>query len=99
MVERIKNLLFGSKQLKKREVIYILKVIETLSKEHVDKVCFSFFYFLKFLFIFIDAEEINANVDEKKIGILVILRTHIIPKLTDSCLQLSFHLTFKFLVL
>ena len=67
MVERIKNLLFGSKQLKKREVINILKVIETLPKEHVDKVCFSFFYLFKFPFIFIDAEEINANVDEKKI--------------------------------
>ena len=99
MVERIKNLLFGSKQLKKREVINILKVIETLPKEHVDKVCFSFFYLFKFPFIFIDAEEINANVDEKKIGMLVILRTRIIHKLTASCLQLSFHLTFKFLVL
>ena len=40
MVERIKNLLFGIKQLKKREVIHILSVIETLPKEHVDKVCY-----------------------------------------------------------
>ena len=35
----------------------------------------------------------------KKNGILVIFRTRIIHKLTASCLQLSFHLTFKFLVL
>ena len=54
---------------------------------------FLFFYF------FIDAEERKAHVDEKKNGILVIFRTRIIHKLTASCLQLSFHLTFKFLVL
>ena len=35
----------------------------------------------------------------EKNGILVIFRTRIIHKLTASCLQLSFHLTFKFLVL
>ena len=35
----------------------------------------------------------------KKNGMLVIFRTRIIHKLTASCLQLSFHLTFKFLVL
>ena len=63
------------------------------------KYVFLFSIFLKFPFIFIDAEEINANVDEKKNGILVILRTRIIHKLTAFCLQLSFHLTFKFLVL
>ena len=36
---------------------------------------------------------------QKEIWKLIIFRTCIIHKLTASCLQLSFHLTFKFLVL
>ena len=105
MVERIKDLLFGSKQLQTRRVIYILKVIETLVVIASYKracglsVFFCFSIFFKFPFIFIDAEERNANVDGEKNGILVIFRTRITHKLTASCLQLSFHLTFKFLVL
>ena len=39
------------------------------------------------------------QMSTRKNGILVIFRTRIIHKLTASCLQLSFHLTFKFLVL
>ena len=64
----------------------------------MDKVCFSFFYFFTFPFISIYAEGRNVNVDKKN-GILVMFRTRIIHKLTASCLQLSFHLTFKSLVL
>ena len=53
-----------------------------------------------FSFNFIDAEERNANLDKNiKNWILAIFRTCIIHKLTASCLRLSFHLTFKFLVL
>ena len=53
-----------------------------------------------FSFNFIDAEERNANLDKNiKNWILVIFRNCIIYKLTASCLRLSFHLTFKFLVL
>ena len=59
-----------------------------------------FILFYLFLFNFIDAEERNANLDKNiKNWILVIFRTCIIHKLTASCLRLSFHLTFKFLVL
>ena len=63
-----------------------------------------FFFFLLFFYLFpfnfIDAEERNANLDKNiKIWILVIFGTCIIQKLTASCLRLSFHLTFKFLVL
>ena len=60
---------------------------------------FSFSIFLILVpFHFIDAEERNANVDKKNWK-LVIFRTRIIHKLTASCLQLSFRLTFKFLFL
>ena len=53
-----------------------------------------------FSFNFIDAEERNASLHKKiKNWILVVFRTCIIHKLTASCLRLSFHLTFKFLVL
>ena len=53
-----------------------------------------------FSFNFIDTEERNASLDKNiKNWILVIFRTFIIHKLTASCLRLSFHLTFKFLVL
>ena len=67
----------------------------------MDQVCLSFSYFFYlFPFNFIDAEERNANLDKNiKNWILVIFRTCIIYKLTASCLRLSFHLTFKFLVL
>ena len=71
-------------------------------KEHVDQVCLSFFLnsLNLFPFNFIDAEERNANLGKNiKNWILVIFRTCIIHKLTASCLRLSFHLTFKFLVL
>ena len=67
----------------------------------MDQVCLSFSYFF-YLFPcnFIDAEERNASLDKNiKNWILVIFRTCIIHKLTTSCLRLSFHLTFKFLVL
>ena len=63
---------------------------------------FSFFYLLVlFPFNFIDAEERNATFNKRinKNGILIIFRSHIIHKLTVFCLRLSFHLTFKFLVL
>ena len=60
---------------------------------------FPFFFYL-FPLNFIDAEEKNANLHKNiKNWILVIFRTCIIHKLTASCLRLSFHLTFKFLVL
>ena len=53
-----------------------------------------------FSFNFIDAEERNASLDKNiKNWILAIFRTCIIHKLTASCLRLSFHLTFNFLVL
>ena len=53
-----------------------------------------------FSFNFIDAEERNTSLHKKiKNWILVVFRTCIIYKLTASCLRLSFHLTFKFLVL
>ena len=67
----------------------------------MDQVCLSFSYFFNlFPFNFIDAEERNANLDKNiKNWILVIFGTCIIHKLTASCLRLSFHLTFKFLVL
>ena len=59
-----------------------------------------FILFYLFPFNFIDSEERNANLDKNiKNWILVIFRTCIIHKLTASCLRLSFHLTFKFLVL
>ena len=61
---------------------------------------FFLFLFHLFPFNFIDAEERNASLDKNiKNWILVIFRTCIIYKLTASCLRLSFHLTFKFLVL
>ena len=59
----------------------------------MDKVLFSFFFLILVPFNFIDADERNANVDRRT------RRTRIIHKLTASCLQLSFHLTLKFLVL
>ena len=61
---------------------------------------FSFFYLLVlFPFNFIDAEERNATFNKRinKNGILIIFI--FIHKLTVFCLRLSFHLTFKFLVL
>ena len=68
----------------------------------MDQVCLSFFllFFYLFPFNFIHAEERNTNLDKNiKNWILVIFGTCIIQKLTASCLRLSFHLTFKFLVL
>ena len=59
-----------------------------------------FILFYLFPFNFIDAKERDANLNKNiKNWILVIFRTCIIHKLTASCLRLSFHLTFKFLVL
>ena len=64
----------------------------------IDIFSFSIFSYFLVPFNFIDDEERNANVDKKNWK-LVIFRTRIIHKLTASCLQLSFHLTFKFLFL
>ena len=59
-----------------------------------------FILFYLFPFNFIDAKERDANLNKIiKSWILVIFRTCIIHKLSASCLRLSFHLTFKFLVL
>ena len=62
---------------------------------------FFFFFLILVPFNFIDADERNANVDKKlKLSqFVVIFRTRIIRKPTVSCLPLSFHLTFKLLVL
>ena len=106
MVQRIKNYWLKVNRYKLEELFIYQKLLKLkqflrLPKEHVDQVCLSFSYFF-YLFPcnFIDAEERNASLDKNiKNGILVVFRTCIIYKLTASCLRLSFHLTFKFLVL
>ena len=55
------------------------------------------FFFFSIFSLMLRKERLMST--RKKNGILVIFRTRIIHKLTASCLQLSFHLTFKFLVL
>ena len=66
MVKRIKNLLFGSKQLKKREVIYILKVMKLFLKSMWTKYVFLFSIFLNFLlFPFMLKEEMLMSTKKK----------------------------------
>ena len=57
-------------------------------------------FFIYFLLISLMLKNKKAKLDKNiKNWILIIFRTCIIHKLTASCLRLSFHLTFKFLVL